>query len=253
MKRSGFTGPSLAQDPKHLSHLSTSAPHWLVQSPNQDIEIRDPSDPTGVPTGGRLKHIFDRLFACVAILAFSVPMLLIALLIKIMSPGPILFAHDRVGFRGKTFRCLKFRTMTVDADERLKALLASDPEAATEFAETRKLRNDPRIIPGIGQLLRKLSLDELPQFFNVLTGDMSVVGPRPVTQEEIKDHYGFDHAYHEARPGITGLWQVSGRNDLGYETRVALDQTYVRHWSFSKDLELILRTAAVICRDRNGH
>lgn len=203
--------------------------------------------------GGKAKRAFDIAFSIVALLAFLVPMLVIAVALKVYSRGPILFAHERIGWNGTRFRCFKFRTMVVDAEDRLQTLLSSDKEAAAEFAETRKLKRDPRIVPGIGPCLRKLSLDELPQFLNVLKGDMSVVGPRPVTEDEIRKHYGVNHPYMEARPGITGLWQISGRNDVGYEERVALDAKYVRTWSFGQDLSIILRTVSVICRDRNGH
>ena len=205
------------------------------------------------PVGGQGKRLFDIVFSLVAILAFLIPMILVAGALKLYSRGPIFFAHERVGFGGKRFRCLKFRTMVVDAEERLEAVLASDAEAAAEFETTRKLKKDPRIVPHVGLWLRKLSLDELPQFFNVLAGDMSVVGPRPVTESEIHEHYGVRHVYAKARPGITGLWQVSGRNEVGYAERVALDGKYVRTWTFFRDLSIILQTVAVVCRDRNGH
>lgn len=204
-------------------------------------------------TGGIAKRGFDIVFSLVALLAFLPLMLLIAVGLKAISPGPLLFGHERVGHNGRKFRCLKFRTMVVNADKRLQQLLETDPDAAAEFAETRKLRKDPRIVPVIGAWLRKLSLDELPQFVNVLVGDMSVVGPRPVTEDEILDHYGTNHDYMDARPGITGLWQVSGRNDVGYAQRVELDAIYVRNWKFRTDLLIILRTIAVVCRERNGY
>lgn len=203
--------------------------------------------------GGIPKRAFDIGFALLALLSLLVPMLVIALLIRFGSNGPVFFAHQRVGLDGTLFPCLKFRTMVVDADVRLTELLKQDSRAAAEFAETRKLRKDPRIIPLIGAPLRKLSLDELPQFFNVLVGHMSVVGPRPVTPDEISEHYGWSHPYTQARPGITGLWQISGRNDLGYDERMDLDARYVRTRSLGMDLAIILRTAAVVCLQRNGH
>lgn len=205
------------------------------------------------PAGGIPKRIFDICFAGLAILSLLVPMLIIALLIRLGSKGPVLFTHQRVGLDGSLFPCLKFRTMVVDADQRLAELLQRDSDAAAEFAQTRKLRKDPRIIPLVGSTLRKLSLDELPQFFNVLMGQMSVVGPRPVTPDEISEHYGWSHPYTKARPGITGLWQVSGRNDLGYDERMSLDAKYVRTLSFGLDMAIIFKTAAVVCLQRNGH
>lgn len=208
---------------------------------------------TRVATGGTGKRLFDIVFSIVALLTFLPLMLVIAIGLKAISPGPLLFGHERVGHNGRKFRCLKFRTMVVDADKRLDRLLETDPEAAAEFAKTRKLRNDPRIVPVLGSLLRRLSLDELPQFVNVLLGHMSVVGPRPVTEDEIRDHYGAQHAYMDARPGITGLWQVSGRNEIGYAKRVDLDETYVTTWSFRTDLLIVLKTVAVLCRQRNGY
>ncbi|KAA8606560.1 sugar transferase [Salipiger aestuarii] len=203
--------------------------------------------------GGIPKRVFDICFATLALLSLALPMLVIALLIRLGTKGPVLFAHQRVGLDGRLFPCLKFRTMVVDADARLAELLRADSAAAAEFSQTRKLRKDPRIIPIVGTTLRKLSLDELPQFFNVLVGQMSVVGPRPVTPDEISEHYGWAHPYTKARPGITGLWQVSGRNDLGYDERMNLDAKYVRNLSFGMDLMILVKTAAVVCLQRNGH
>lgn len=142
--------------------------------------------------------------------------------------------------------------MVIDAQERLQSLLDSDPELAAEFSASRKLSSDPRIIPVVGHFLRKTSLDELPQFFNVLMGQMSIVGPRPVTRDEFQQHYGPSHPYLKVRPGITGLWQVSGRNDVTYSERVQMDANYVTNWKFSRDLLIIFHTVAIVCRDCNG-
>lgn len=241
-----FSEAWLRQNEQKIAHVG-------VRAVGRTGDLGGFDDDEEIAVGGWPKRGFDIVFSLFAILTFLVPMLLIVVALKTLSRGPVLFAHERVGYGGKRFRCLKFRTMVVDANERLDALLASDQEAAAEFAKTRKLKKDPRIVPYVGSLLRKLSLDELPQFFNVLAGDMSVVGPRPVTEDEIREHYGFGHAYMDARPGITGLWQVSGRNEVGYETRVALDEDYVTGWSFRRDLSIILRTAAVVCWKPNGH
>jgi undecaprenyl-phosphate galactose phosphotransferase len=166
--------------------------------------------------------------------------------------GPALFPHTRVGLHGRRFRCLKFRTMVPNAHEVLEHLLRTDAAAAQEWAETQKLRNDPRLT-RIGRVLRKTSLDELPQLVNVLRLQMSLVGPRPIVESEI-ERYG-DHIryYHSVRPGITGLWQVSGRNDTTYEQRVHLDVHYVRGWSIRRDLLILSKTVVVVLFKRNGH
>jgi exopolysaccharide production protein ExoY len=146
-----------------------------------------------------------------------------------------------VGFNGKHFNCLKFRTMVTDAPERLRQLLESDPVAAAEWAANRKLRYDPRVTM-IGAILRKSSLDELPQLFNVLKGDMSIVGPRPVTDEELIRYSSSMGAYLACRPGITGLWQVSGRSTTTYNRRVACDTFYAHNWSMALDAKILIVT-----------
>jgi exopolysaccharide production protein ExoY len=161
------------------------------------------------------------------------------------SPGPALFRHKRVGFSGKHFNCLKFRTMVMDAPERLVNLLESDPIAAAEWAATRKLRHDPRVT-YIGAILRRSSLDELPQIFNVLRGEMSIVGPRPVTEEDLVRYGSSVEAYLACRPGITGLWQVSGRSGTTYEKRVACDALYAQKWSLSLDAKILMVTASAL-------
>ncbi|MEI4234895.1 sugar transferase [Roseovarius sp. D22-M7] len=239
--------------PKHVMHVFDQSSCVLADAVSEPRQSADFDRGPEQAVGGGPKRALDIVFAIFAILTFLVPIILIMIGLKVYSRGPIFFAHERVGLGGTRFRCLKFRTMVEDAEERLQALLASDEDAAAEFAQTRKLKNDPRIVPYVGAWLRKSSMDELPQFFNVLAGEMSVVGPRPVTEDEIREHYGFDHAYMKARPGITGLWQVSGRNDIDYAKRVALDEVYIKNWNFRSDLSIILRTAAIICRDRNGY
>ena len=187
------------------------------------------------------KRIIDIALALSGIILLA-PLLVICYLLTIMtSPGPVLFRHRRVGFNGKHFDCLKFRTMLVDAPERLHHLLESDPMAAREWAETRKLRRDPRIT-AIGAILRKSSLDELPQLFNVLKGDMSIVGPRPITDEELERYTASVGAYLACRPGITGLWQVSGRSTTTYDKRVACDAFYAQNWSIALDVKILIVT-----------
>jgi exopolysaccharide production protein ExoY len=181
------------------------------------------------------------------ILALSGIVLLAPLLIicfaatAITSPGPVLFRHRRVGFKGTFFDCLKFRTMVTDAPERLREYLESNPVAAAEWTATRKLRYDPRVT-AIGDVLRKSSLDELPQLFNVLTGDMSIVGPRPVTEEELVRYSSATSAYLACRPGITGLWQVSGRSSTTYNKRIACDTFYACNWSLALDAKIVIMT-----------
>jgi len=159
--------------------------------------------------------------------------------------APLTFGHLRVGRHGQLFRCLKFRTMVRDADHRLAELLARDPQARAEWAETQKLQHDPRITP-IGRFLRLSSLDELPQLFNVLRGEMHLVGPRPVTSEELVRYGIYQRHYLSVLPGITGLWQVSGRNNTTYERRVQLDALYVDTRTPLLDLWIAVRTVRVL-------
>jgi len=203
------------------------------------------------PVGGIRKRIFDIAFALLGLLAFSPVILFIVVIHIFISKGPIFFLHKRVGAGGQTFRCIKFRTMVPDAEERLEALLASDPVARAEFERDSKLKNDPRIIPIVGHFLRKTSLDEIPQFINVILGDMTIVGPRPVTEREFNLYGNSKNIYMSIRPGITGLWQVSGRNNTSFEERVAFDKIYVSTWSMLQDLKIILRTVIVMV-NRDG-
>jgi exopolysaccharide production protein ExoY len=193
------------------------------------------------PIGRTPKRVIDIILAISGIFLLA-PLLIICFLATIVtSPGPPLFRHRRVGFKGKHFDCLKFRTMVTDAPERLNQLLQSDPVAAAEWAANRKLRCDPRVT-AIGDILRRSSLDELPQLFNVLKGDMSIVGPRPVTEEELNRYSGAVNAYLACRPGITGLWQVSGRSNATYSKRVACDTFYACKWSMALDAKIVIVT-----------
>jgi exopolysaccharide production protein ExoY len=188
------------------------------------------------------KRIFDILFSGLVLLAGAPVFLLIALTIKLSSPGPIFYFATRVGKERSFFSCIKFRTMYADAEERLQEMLASDAVIKQEWETYWKLKKDPRVT-WVGSLLRKTSLDELPQFWNVLKGDLSVVGPRPVTLEEIEKYYG-DRAEKilSLRPGITGLWQTSGRSLVSFDERVRLEERYVDTRSFLLDLKLIAKT-----------
>jgi len=198
-----------------------------------------------------LKRTVDIVFALSGIVILA-PLLIICFAVTALtSPGPALFRHRRVGFNGRHFECLKFRTMVTDAPERLRKLLESDPSAAAEWATNRKLRNDPRIT-AIGAILRKSSLDELPQLFNVLRGDMSIVGPRPVTDEELERYASSVGAYLSCRPGITGLWQVSGRSTTTYNKRVACDTFYARNWSLALDAKIMAVTIPALLVSDNA-
>jgi exopolysaccharide production protein ExoY len=197
------------------------------------------------PIGLNSKRIVDIVLAVSGIVLLA-PLLIICFVATVAtSRGPALFRHRRVGFKGKYFDCLKFRTMVQDAPERLRELIESDPVAAAEWATNRKLRHDARVT-AIGAILRKSSLDELPQLFNVLKGDMSIVGPRPVTDEELIRYSSAINAYLACRPGITGLWQVSGRSTTTYEKRIACDTFYARNWSMSLDAKILIVTIPAV-------
>ena len=175
------------------------------------------------------------------LLPLVAPAIFVLWLIARTDGGPGLYGHERIGRCGVTFKCWKIRTMVCDANERLLELLESDPEARAEWERDQKLQNDPRIIP-FGSFMRRTSLDELPQIFNVLRGDMSFVGPRPVVQDELEKYGERKAVYTSIRPGITGLWQVSGRNSLSYSQRVMLDVRYSNDISFLNDIKLISLT-----------
>ncbi|NQY39131.1 MAG: sugar transferase [Henriciella sp.] len=193
----------------------------------------------------RLKRATDIVIATAAI-TFLLPVLLpIAILIRLTDGGPALFKHKRIGRNGEAFECFKFRSMVTDSQARLERLLESDEAARAEWKATQKLTNDPRIT-ALGAFLRKSSLDELPQLINVLKGEMSIVGPRPITESEI-ERYGDDFdKYVSVRPGLTGLWQVSGRSGTTYARRVALDVEYVRNGSYSGDIKIMFQTVPAV-------
>lgn len=197
------------------------------------------------PVGGRVKRIADVVLSLLALVAVWPLFLMIVAVMKVTDPGPVFFAHERIGFNGRRFKCLKFRSMVTDSEAVLLALLRQDAEAAKEWTDTQKLRNDPRIT-SLGRLLRVTSLDELPQLINVLVGDMSFVGPRPIVASEAPRYGKYFLLYVAARPGLTGPWQVSGRSDTTYDERVRLDVDYVTNWSFPRDCAVMLRTAVVV-------
>ncbi len=198
-----------------------------------------------MPLPRLLKRIADLIIVIVGGLCCLPLIAAIALLIKCSSPGPIIFRQERIGFGGRRFQAYKFRTMVADADKVLERFLAANPKMREEWENNHKLKNDPRVT-RIGRWLRKTSLDELPQLWNVLCGEMSLVGPRPIVKEEItKYEDGYD-LYTKVVPGITGLWQISGRNNTSYATRVRLDSYYVRNWSPWMDFYILARTIRVV-------
>jgi undecaprenyl-phosphate galactose phosphotransferase len=195
------------------------------------------------------KRLLDVVAGLVLVAVFAPLMLLVAVLLR-RQGSAVLYRHRRIGRDGATFECLKFRTMVPDADRVLREILVRDPLLKAEWLRDHKLKEDPRVTP-LGRWLRKTSLDELPQLWNVLRGEMSLVGPRPVVREELL-RYGRDvGVLLSARPGITGLWQVTGRNDTEYHRRVALDIFYVRHRSLRMDISILAKTVLVVL-DRTG-
>lgn len=201
--------------------------------------------------GGPVKRCFDVVCASVILVLISPLILVICLAIASNRSGSVLYRHKRIGLGGREFDCLKFRSMVADGDAILQAHLAANPEAAEEWAEKRKLTDDPRVTP-IGRFLRKSSLDELPQIINVLRGEMSLVGPRPIVRDEIS-RYDLELVHYlRTRPGITGLWQVSGRSDTSYEKRVTLDRRYALRWSLLDDISIMLRTIPALLLQRGA-
>jgi Undecaprenyl-phosphate galactose phosphotransferase WbaP len=179
-------------------------------------------------------------------------MLLVALLIKITSPGPALYTHERVGKDGKRFKIYKFRSMCTDAEERLEKLLRENPVYREEWEKNQKLKDDPRITK-IGRFIRNTSLDEFPQLINVLKGDMSLLGPRPVTESEM-EKYGEDFLrIFSVKPGMSGLWQVSGRSNTDYAERVAYDSYYLQSWSIWLDLWILYKTIGVVLNKKGAY
>lgn len=209
----------LARDMARQSHLVNIAPHL----------------------GGLGKRAMDMALAVAGLLVLAPLLSLLALGVWLQDGASPFYGQWRIGYGGRRFRCWKFRSMVKDADQRLKAHLQSDAQAAAEWAATYKLKNDPRITP-LGRFLRQSSLDELPQLFNILIGEMSLVGPRPVVKDELSRFGASLRHYLRCRPGLTGLWQVSGRSDTSYERRVQLDRFYVERWSIWSDVGILLRT-----------
>ena len=200
-----------------------------------------------------LKRLLDIAFSLLVIWVGLLFLPAIALLIKVASRGNVFYVHERLSKDGQPFNAIKFRTMRPDADQRLADYFIKNPNARLEYADTFKLKNDPRIIAGAGRFLRKTSLDELPQFINVLKGEMSVVGPRPIVEEEKAKYGRFYEKLASVKPGITGLWQVSGRSETNYRERVAYDTYYLQSWSVWLDLWILLNTFGAVIKGKGAY
>lgn len=235
-----------------LPHDIASTPLESRSSPAIPTRPRQVDATMPAATGYGFKSAFDRICAILALVLLAPLLLIVAGVIHAHDRGPVCFAHPRIGRGGRTFLCLKFRTMIVDADKVLERHLALNPAAEAEWRATQKLKRDPRVT-SLGDFLRKSSLDELPQLINIARGEMSFVGPRPIVDDEVR-HYGSAiQDYLAVRPGLTGQWQISGRNDTGYDERVQLDQEYVRNISFTRDLTIILHTFRVVAQRRGSY
>ena len=198
-----------------------------------------------LPQSLLLKRLIDLPLAVLCSLVVLPMVAIIALLVKLSSRGPVFYSGKRIGAGGRYFYAWKFRTMRTDAEQVLEEHLAKCPELRRQWEETQKLKNDPRVT-RVGRFLRKASLDELPQLLNVLRGEMSLVGPRPIVDQEVRRYGDVFQLYCSVLPGITGLWQISGRNNTTYEERVDYDATYVRNWSVWSDLSILVRTIKVV-------
>jgi exopolysaccharide production protein ExoY len=197
------------------------------------------------------KRILDVVVASIALI-FVLPLLVVVgVLIRLQDGGQAVYSQKRYGRNGRTFKCYKLRSMVANADQRLIEILAQDPEARIEWEQTQKLTHDPRITP-LGRFIRKTSIDELPQLFNILKGEMSIVGPRPIVENEITKYGEFYRDYCSVRPGLTGLWQVEGRSDTTYEQRVQLDVKYATTRNFTGDIMIMLRTVPAVLLSRGA-
>jgi lipopolysaccharide/colanic/teichoic acid biosynthesis glycosyltransferase len=195
-----------------------------------------------------VKRVTDVAGALILLLASAPLLAVIALAVKLTSDGPMLFTQRRIGRGGRVFRCYKFRTMIPDAETRLIA----DPELTNEFDTNFKIKNDPRVTP-VGAFLRRTSLDELPQLWNVLRGDMTLIGPRPIIEPELRKYGHFAGRLLAVKPGLGGLWQVSGRSDTTYDERIAMDMNYIDSRSTLVDLSLLVQTALVVLKGRGAY
>jgi len=250
---------------RHVEHLVWGCSRIIVVPPSMGLlwswmRTRDCGGVVGLEVRRELlrrrSRLTKRAMDFVLALAggfFILPWVgIIALSIRLNSRGPVFYGHDRIGEGGRTFRAWKFRTMVQDADEVLQECLEGDPDLWEEWAANHKLKNDPRVT-RVGRLLRQTSLDELPQIWNVIRGEMTLVGPRPIVRHEAGKYGEEFDLYRKVRPGITGLWQVSGRSETTYDERVAMDVHYVRNWSVWLDVYLLAKTVGVVLRKQGAY
>lgn len=234
--------------------ITPSSPHHMVETINEALVKTLPTaSPAriGLRLGWTTKRAIDTAVALTALCLLLPLLLLIAVLIWASDGRAPIFRHVRLGRHGRPFGCLKFRSMIVNGDAVLAAHLAAHPDARAEWAATHKLTRDPRVTT-LGQVLRKTSLDELPQLWNVLRGEMSLVGPRPIVQAEVARYGRAFATCFAVPPGVTGLWQVSGRSDTSYAERVALDLDYASRWSLRRDITIMLRTVPAVLAQRGS-
>ena len=204
------------------------------------------------PVDKNIKKIFDFLLAIILIIIFSPILLCLYILVYISTKGKPLFSHLRIGKNGRKFKVYKFRTMHLNADEKLQSLLDTCEESRNEWEAEFKLKNDPRITK-LGNILRKTSLDELPQLINVIRGEMSLVGPRPIVEKEIEKYGEYFEYFVAVKPGITGLWQVSGRSDIDFKSRIDIDMWYVRNWSIWSDVVILIKTVQTVLSKKGSY
>lgn len=254
--------------PKVGAELVWYVPNWFklvnwdkpmkYESAVESSANRSPASSENPPTRfdrsslSTAKRILDLLIAIPALFFLSPIMLLVGLFIRLQDGGPVFFVQDRRGFGGVSFACMKFRTMRADAEDVLGNLLATDPEMAAEWRAAQKLRKDPRIT-RLGHFLRKTSIDELPQLLNIIRGEMSVVGPRPIVEDEVRRYGDNIESYDSIRPGVTGLWQINGRNDTTYEERITMDVEYAENISVMSDIIILFRSIPAILFRRGAY
>lgn len=218
---------------------------WVLGRADEYARSRRTRDFSIRPDAESLRDIVSVTISLVLLILLLPLFVMIALAISSQDRGPVLFAQERIGRDGRPFRCLKFRSMAVDAEQRLADYLACNPSARQEWARDHKLKDDPRVTP-VGAYLRRSSLDELPQLINVIRGDMALVGPRPIVAAEVPRYGHRFGRYCQVKPGITGLWQVSGRNDVSYRRRVAMDTLYAKSRSLAGDVLILLQTIPAV-------
>ena len=231
-----------ALGPTNLSIESRGLGNFLTISVRQNLLMTGPRT---------CKYVLDRLLVLIGGLAFAPLMLIIVILVKLTSRGPVFYGHMRIGKNQRAFTAWKFRTMVVNADQALAERLSSDPALRLEWERNHKLRNDPRVTK-IGKFLRHWSIDELPQIWNVLCGEMSLIGPRPIVSAEVARYADYFEEYTRVLPGLTGLWQVSGRSEINYKDRVELDASYVHNWSPWLDFYILARTFVAVLNRRGA-